>query len=284
MQVTFYGVRGSCPCAGDTYNKYGGNTACMLVEIDGDPPLIVDLGTGLRALGQDMAPVLAAEGRALQANALLSHLHYDHILGLPFFGPLTDPRSRLDIYGPNQPDGTLREVLPKVVKPPFFPVHLMDFEGEICLRDIGDEDFAVGSAKVRSRSIPHVGHTLGFRLEADGASLAYLSDHQAPTDGCTVAATVLELCDGVDLVIHDAQYTTGEFVDKGTWGHSTVDYAVRVAAEAGARRLLMYHHDPAHEDADIDAMLAWARSLPEARRLEDVSASNDGMVLTLAGS
>ncbi len=281
VQVSFYGVRGSCPCAGERYRRVGGNTACVLVRIDGDQPLILDLGTGLRALGDDMAPALQAEGRPLVANALLTHLHFDHILGLPFFAPLHDPGAVLTVHGPRQDGGSLEETLPEAVQPPFFPVHMADFRGEVRFVDTGDEDFAVGSAKVLARSVPHRGNTLGFRIEVGGQVLAYLPDHQAPLDRRTVTDGPLELCEGADLVIHDAQYTDEEFVDKADWGHSTVAYAVRVAAESGAKRLLLFHHDPSHTDRDVDRLLSLARHLQDARRLADVSVAAEGMTVDL---
>ncbi|HVX21810.1 MAG TPA: MBL fold metallo-hydrolase [Acidimicrobiales bacterium] len=284
MQVTFYGVRGSCPCSGDRYRRVGGNTSCVLVTVDGDVPLILDLGTGIRALGDALGAELRAEGRPLRANALLTHLHFDHILGLPFFGPLHDPGAVLEVYGPHQDGGTLQDTLPGAVKPPFFPVHMTDFRGEVRFTDTGNEDFAVGSVKVKARAVPHRGNTLGFRLDADGHSLAYVPDHQAPLDRQEVADAVLELCDGADLVVHDAQYTDEEFVDKSDWGHSTVAYAVRVAAESGAKRLLLFHHDPAHGDRDIDRLLSRARRLPDARRLDDVSVATEGLTVILGRS
>lgn len=281
VQVTFYGVRGSCPCAGDRYRRVGGNTSCALVTIDGDPPLILDLGTGVRALGDAMAPALRAEGRPLAANALLTHLHFDHILGLPFFSPLHDPGAVLTVYGPRQDGGSLEETLPAAVQPPFFPVQMADFRGEVRFVDTGEEDLAIGVAKIRARSVPHPGNTLGFRVEADGRALAYLPDHQAPLDRRTVTEGVRDLCEGADLVIHDAQYTDEEFADKPEWGHSTVAYAVRVAAEAGAKRLLLFHHDPSRTDREMDRLLSQARRLQDSRRLEDVSVASEGMSIDL---
>jgi ribonuclease BN (tRNA processing enzyme) len=135
---------------------------------------------------------------------------------------------------------------------------------------------------VRSRAVSHVGHTLGYRIESDGQVLAYIPDHQMPLDGHTIGDGVLELCDGADLVLHDAQYSDAEFERKSNWGHSTAGYAVRVAAAAGARRLKFIHHDPYHDDDDIDRLVADARRLPEARRLEEISAAAEGGTVDLA--
>ena len=239
VNVTFYGVRGSCPCSGDRYRRYGGNTSCLVVDIEGDEPLIVDLGTGLRALGDVLHREVRALGTPLHATALLTHLHFDHILGIPFFGPLHDPGARLTVYGPAQPKGSLKDALHAAVQPPVFPIHMEQFRGELITIDVGSEDFSIGSAKIMARPMPHAGVTLGFRIEAEGRSIAYMSDHQAPLDRRAIPEAVLELCQGVDLLIHDGQYTDDEFSAKADWGHSTAAYAVHVAAEAGAKRLLL---------------------------------------------
>jgi ribonuclease BN (tRNA processing enzyme) len=244
--------------------------------------LILDLGTGLRALGHYLHAPLQAAGVPLQATVLLTHLHYDHVLGLPFFSPMRDPGAILDVHGPSQEGGPLRDVLAGMVHPPFFPISMADFRGELRCQDIeGTADFAVGRIEVKARPVPHIGHTLGFRIEVDGRSVAYISDHQAPVDRRTVDKQVLDLCDGADLVIHDAQYTDDEFVTMAGWGHSTEAYAVRVASEAGARRLMMFHHDPAHSDKDIDRMLSHARRVASKKHQVEVSAASEGMSVTL---
>src|ERR1700685_2938794 len=265
VNVTFFGVRGSCPCSGDRYRRYGGNTSCLVVNVDGDEPLIVDLGTGLRALGDVLHKKVRAVGTPLHATALLTHLHFDHILGLPFFGPLHDPGARLTVHGPVQPKGSLKDALHAAVQPPVFPIHMEQFRGELITIDTRDEDFSVGGAKVMARHIPHAGPTLGYRIEAEGRSLAYLPDHQAPLDRRTIPEAVLELCHDVDLLVHAGPYTADEFSSKADWGHSTAAYAVHVAAESGAKRLLLSHHDPSHTDRELDRLLNQARRLPEAK-------------------
>jgi ribonuclease BN (tRNA processing enzyme) len=251
-----------------------------LVEIGDDPPLLLDLGTGLRPLGIELDQTRGRD--PLLIHALLTHLHWDHVMGLPFFGPVQRAGAELRVFGPRQSDGPLQDVMTQVVSPPFFPVHMQELDGDMVFCEVGDEDLKLGSATVRCREVPHIGTTLGFRIEGEGRSLAYISDHQAPPDGRFVADAVLDLCSGVDLLIHDAQYTEEEFATvKGTWGHSTVGYAVRVAAEAGVRRLVLFHHDPAHTDAEVDAMLAEARRSPGADGIEEIFAAEEGMRVDL---
>ena len=157
---------------------------------------------------------------------------------------------------------------------------LKDFQADIGFHDVSSTEFSVGAAHVTARPVPHVGQTVGYRVEADGASLAYVSDHQAPPGQDTVADSVLELCRDVDLLVHDAQYTPDEFATKSDWGHCTVEYTVLVAREAGVRRLCLFHHDPSHTDADLDAMFEAGRALGSAHGLDVVTAS-EGLLIDL---
>ncbi len=294
MRVTFFGVRGSCPCAGPEYRRVGGSTSCVLVSVEGEPPLVLDLGTGMRALGVSLGGGDRGAG-PLRANALLTHLHFDHILGLLFFSPLNEPDARLTIYGPRQDDECLRTTLERAVQPPFFPVKLVELGGEIDVREIpavGDaaspanaaavgapvvaEPVELGRITVRAWRVPHPGNTLGFRVEAEGRTLVYVPDHQAPADRSTVPDAIRSLCDGADLLLHDAQYDDEEFEAKRDWGHSTFGYAVRVAAESGVRRLFLYHHDPSHTDRDVGVLVRRARRLPDAARIGEVAVATEG--------
>jgi phosphoribosyl 1,2-cyclic phosphodiesterase len=265
--ATFYGVRGSCPCPCEENQRYGGNTACVVLEVAGEPPLILDLGTGLRSFGMTQP----LDG-SFQASALVTHIHWDHVQGLPFFPPADRPGARFDVYGPRQTEGPLREVFGDLMRPPYFPVRFTDLRGQIDFHDVGEDDIAIGNAKVRVRTVPHVGPTVGYRIEWDGSSVAYISDHQAPLGLDTVADSVLELAEGVDLLIHDAQFRHDEFQEKSHWGHCTVDYAVMVARTAGAHRLALFHHDPAHDDDELDRLLAGARESAKELSLEVVAA------------
>jgi len=248
VKVSFHGVRGSTPCHGDDTVHFGGNTSCVSLRAPGEVPVIFDLGTGLRYFGRQCNGT-----PSFRAVCLLTHLHYDHTLGLPFFEPLLRADTVLEIYAPKQPDGrAIREIFREKIQPPMFPVPLEQFAARIVFHEIGDDDFMIGGLAVRSRFVPHIGPTLGFCVSHDGASVTYLSDHQQPPGGAyTMSDGVRELCDGVDLLIHDAQYTDDEFDAKRTWGHSTFDYARWVAETCEVKRLALFHHDPSRTDSDL---------------------------------
>ena len=255
MNVTFYGVRGSCPCPSEANRRYGGNTACVAVTVPGEPPIIFDLGTGLRAFG-DTQPL---DG-TFAGTALLTHIHWDHVQGLPFFPPADRVGARLDVFGPEQEGGTLADVVDGFMRPPYFPVTCSDLRGDIVFHDVLKDEVKVGRARVMVRPVPHCGPTVGYRVEWAGATVTYISDHQAPPDLDSVADPVLELAEGADLLIHDAQYTADEFAEKSHWGHCTVDYAVKVGREAGAKRVALFHHDPSHGDEVMDRLVTEAQN------------------------
>ena len=186
------------------------------------------------------------------------------------------------MFGPATSDEALHALIDQVVQPPFFPVQVKELHGRIHFSGILDDDLSIGSAKVRVRRVPHLGDTLGFRIDAEGGSVAYVSDHQAPPDMASVDESVLELCDGVDLLIHDAQYLDADMAEKGTWGHSTVGYAVHVARVAGAHRLALFHHDPWRGDAELDRIGEQAAALPEAAHLDGVLVAAEGLTVDLA--
>jgi phosphoribosyl 1,2-cyclic phosphodiesterase len=274
LNVTFYGVRGSTPCSCDANRRYGGNTSCVALESPGAQPIVLDLGTGLRFWGERQP----LDG-SFRGAALVTHIHWDHVQGLPFFPPADRPGARFDIYGPSTDGVSLEAAFGEFMRPPFFPVSTSDLRGEVMFHDLSDADVAIGDAKVRARPVPHTGATNGYRIELGGASVAYISDHQQPHDGGTrVPDEVLELCDGVDLLIHDAQYTPEEFAQKTTWGHCTFDFAITVARESGARALAFFHHDPDRDDDELDEQVARARVDAPC----EVMAAYEGLTLSLA--
>jgi phosphoribosyl 1,2-cyclic phosphodiesterase len=276
LQITFYGVRGSCPCPSPQNQRYGGNTACTVLEMPGQPPIILDLGTGLRRYGE----VQASDG-SFSGTALLTHIHWDHVQGLPFFPPIDRAGAELQIYGPVQDTGTLGTVFGDFMRPPYFPVHFSELRGKIEFHDVYKDDLIIGEALVKARPVPHCGPTVGYRIEWGGVVVAYVSDHQAPRSLDTVSDSVLELCENADLLIHDAQYTPDEFEQKAHWGHCTIDYAVQVGKQAGVKTLSLFHHDPAHDDDTMDRLLAGAQASSLRVGGPNIVAAADGLTINL---
>ena len=284
VNVTFYGVRGSCPCSGDRYRRYGGNTSCLVIDIEGDEPLIVDLGTGLRCLRRRPAAGGAGPGgRRCTPRPCWTHLHFDHILGIPFFSPLHDPGARLTVYGPAQPKGSLKDALHAALQPPVFPIHMEQFRGELITVDVGAEDFSVGQAEAMAWPVLHSGGDAGLPDRGRGPlrrgtcprlpGPARPPGH--PRGRCSGGARTWT------CLIHDGQYTDDEFSSKADWGHATAAYAVHVAAQTGVKRLLLSHHDPSHTDRELDKILNQASRLPEAKGIEDVSSAHESQSIDL---
>lgn len=278
ITISFHGVRGSTPCCCPTLQRYGGNTSCVSVEADGADPIVLDCGTGLRMFGAGL------DDGPVDVHVLVTHLHWDHIQGLPFFTPLKHADSTFCVYGPGEGDESLGESFARFMTPPFFPIETGHLPATITFDDALDCEFELAGAEIMARPVPHTGTTAGFRVTRNGVSVAYVPDHQEPVGRPTeVAPSVLELCAGADVLIHDAQYTPDEFAMKADWGHSTPQYAVEVARQAGVKHLVLFHHDPAHDDDMVDDIADQMNELA-ANDPFDVIAAAEGLKLTLTAA
>jgi phosphoribosyl 1,2-cyclic phosphodiesterase len=256
MRVTFWGTRGSVPTPGPSTLHYGGNTSCVELRTNAGTLFIFDSGTGIRELGLH----LAREGEPVSAHLMLGHTHWDHISGFPFFQPVFVPGNRVAIYGARDADRSLRDVLAGQMDPVYFPVPLGDLRAELTFCELDEGKFHVEDALVRTQRLNHTCVCLGYRLEADGVSVAYVTDHEPfGSEAPAGDQRLIEFVRGADLLIQDAQYTPEEYTARQGWGHSGTDYVIDVAVEASVRRAVLFHHEPTHADADIDRMLEAAR-------------------------
>ena len=256
---------------------FGGNTCCAVIDIPDEKPIILDMGSGLFAYSRSLGDC------ALEATVLLTHLHWDHVAGLPFFSPVLCPGGSLDIYGPPDAGLTLEGAIRTLIRPPFFPVTIDDFAGDLRMHDLWCDELQVSTAKVWARPVPHTSATSGYRVEVGGKTVVYIPDHQQPIDDSTkVADTVLELCDGADLLIHDGQYPQALFDQRAHWGHSTPDYAVEVARQSGVSSLALFSHDPSHTDEELAGIEQYAQDLGEKAGLSQVFSAREGVRIPLA--
>ena len=273
MKIRFWGTRGSIPTPGHRTVRYGGNTACVEVRDSTNGLLVLDAGTGLRELG-----LALDHGGPLTVDLLLSHLHWDHIQGIPFFRPAYDPKSVLRIHGPAQ-QRALREMLDLGMGDPFFPVDLDGLPVQLEVHDMkSGAQRRIGPYDVRATRIYHTAPALAYRVEADGRSLVYATDTEDPFSG--ELNPVIALARGADTLIHDAQFLERDF--KRGWGHSTIASAVDVAVAAQVRRLILYHHDPDRTDDALDDIAVDAQRSAHERRADlEVIVAREGLELAV---
>jgi phosphoribosyl 1,2-cyclic phosphodiesterase len=260
MKVTLWGTRGSLPTPGPETTRYGGNTCCVEVRGRDGSVVVLDAGSGIRRLGAAIGP----EGP--RGDILLSHLHLDHIEGLGFFAPLFRSGLEMHIWGPASTTLDLRARLSRILSPPFFPVRLRDLPCQLELHDVtGIERFEIGELEVQAALVCHPGPTVGFRINEGHASMTYLPDHEPslgsvdfPNDPAWTSG--FELAADTDLLIHDSQYSHEEYGARVGWGHSALQDLVDFATATRAARVVPFHYDPAHTDAELDRRFAEARA------------------------
>jgi CheY-like chemotaxis protein/phosphoribosyl 1,2-cyclic phosphodiesterase len=295
MHIRFWGTRGSLPKPGPTTLRYGGNTPCVEVRTAGGTLIVLDCGSGAHELGQAL---LAEASGPLHGHLLITHTHWDHIQGFPFFAPLFVPGHVWDIYGPGSSSRRLEETLAGQMEYAYFPITVGQLGATVRYHDLVEGTFTLDDVCITTHYLNHPALTLGYRLEADGVVLVYATDHEPharpqpgqPSETPGEALPVhqedrghIEFLSGADLIIHDAQYTAAEYAQKIGWGHSPVTYVVDVALAAHGKRLALFHHDPARGDAELDQVLAMCRErVAAAQSPLDIIAAAEGQWIELS--
>jgi diguanylate cyclase (GGDEF)-like protein len=287
VYVRFWGTRGSIAAPGDRTARFGGNTSCTEVRTPDGTVIVLDCGTGARELGLHLTQTLKPP---IYLHLFIGHTHWDHIQGFPFFVPAFIPGVELNVYAPLGFQQSLEEAMAGQMEYSYFPVKLRDLRSRIHFTELEEGFFRVGDVLVETQYLNHTAPTIAYRITGGGTTIAYVTDHEPfwkldegglhhPGDQRHVA-----FMRGADLVIHDAQYTEEEYRQRVGWGHSTIEYAVDVAVEAGARRVALFHHDPTHDDATLARLEVEAKARAQAAGSSiEVFAAREGLELTLIG-
>jgi phosphoribosyl 1,2-cyclic phosphodiesterase/ActR/RegA family two-component response regulator len=278
MKVRFWGTRGSVPRPGKGTVRYGGNTSCVSLETTRDRLFIFDAGTGIIDLGRE----LMAAGKRRKINMFISHPHWDHIQGLPFFQPLYAQGYEVVIHGASQGRLSLREVIAGQMEAVYFPVAVKEFSSRVYFKELAEGQFEIEGLSVKAIGLHHPGMTLGYLVEGPGAKrVAYMTDNELVRNGEDHnRERLVQLISGSDILIHDANYLDEEYPSKVGWGHSCMTEVLKLAADARVKKLYLYHHDLHHDDETVSAKESFGRKYFAERKLdiECVAAAEGGSV------
>lgn len=279
MIIRCWGARGSIPVSGKNYLRYGGNTTCLEIRNNREDILLVDAGSGIREAGN----AFIVSGRR-DFTLLLTHGHWDHIMGFPFFKPLYQHNARITVRGCAFAQDSIREILARVMSAPYFPINYDDVHAHVDYADICGDVCQMGDLAITPIALSHPNQGSGYKFSEDGKDFVFLTDNELGFrhEGGLAYNDYLEFCRNADLLIHDAEYRDEEYPKRRSWGHSTIEQATKLALDAGVKQLGLFHHNQDRLDAEIDDMVAACRRIITARKSSlDCFAVHQGMELTL---
>ena len=292
--IKFWGVRGSIPTPGPRTNRYGGNTPCLELNYDGENFFILDAGSGIREFGQ----YLMTLGKPIKSHIFISHMHWDHIQGIPFFTPAFIPGNEFMFHGAQEADLKLEDILADQMNPVNFPVQIDEMASTFKFQEMYEGTYTIEGVKMETMYLNHPGYALGYKFYINDKSVVYISDNEPylvypntsqdsdnPDETKIVEDNNLRLIDFIrdsHILIHDAQYTPEEYKTKYQWGHSPYDYTVKVALEANVNTLVLFHHDPLHDDDFVDKMVDSAKKISwQAGSNMKIMGAKEGVELSL---
>lgn len=297
VRIKFWGTRGSIAVPGPGTLRYGGNTACVELRADGET-IVLDAGSGIRPLG--IALQKEFQARPIKLSLLITHAHWDHIQGFPFFKPAYDSKNEIRIFGFDGTGASLRDILAEPMRVPFFPITMRELSAKMTIDNLSDMKFSLGKVQVHAALVNHPGVCAGYRIFSSAGSVAFLPDHepyefflhafrgnrlssaQAKQIAADEQAGLVRFLHGSDILILDAQYTDREYKNHIGWGHGPISSAVSLALEAEIQTLVLFHHDPHHDDEKVDAMLESAREIvAKSRRPLEIIAAQEGSEILL---
>lgn len=300
IKLKFWGVRGSIPTPGPKTIKYGGNTSCIEIAFPNEEIFVLDAGTGIRELGEYLVKLINPS----KINIFISHFHWDHIQGLPFFVPLRNPEINLVIYGCEEPDSQIKNILSNQMDSTYFPIELTDLAAQISFKSLEQGKYLIGGVEVETKYINHPGYALAYKFSYEDKKIVFISDNEPFLDEKNISIDsgtspvnktesinellpeeiekmfnqfsesktekLIEYISDADFFIHDAQYTPQEYIERKKWGHSPYTYPIDLAIKAKVKKLLLYHHDPQHDDDFMDKIKIKAREYAQLRKGESL--------------